>query len=225
MRHMQTLLGYCASFFHSNILKGLFLQRLPPTVQMILAATADWTLTDLALFTDEIIEVTSHTHHDVSLVLGQYWGGLSCDKISVISQIWLETQWLHTEIFFMCRCRRHVGVPGHVIAILLDDHPSSGNTDFHPKLATSATHRAAPSTLRRISCKVYATVRMVRKCQPGTLQATSASRDLSTSGLLLLTDSNGGYKYLIDAGAEVSVLPASSADTTCHPSCNCMLST
>lgn len=51
-------------------------------------------------------------------------------------------------------------------------------------------------------------MRLVGECQPGTAVAASASRDPSTSPLFFLTDLNGGQKYLIDTGAEVSVLPA-----------------
>lgn len=74
---------------------------------------------------------------------------LNCDKIFVISHIWLEAQLLHLETF-MSNWPGHVGVPGHIIAILLDDHPSSGNTGLRPKPAISTPTVLVPSTLRRV---------------------------------------------------------------------------
>lgn len=57
LRHMQSLLGDRASSFDPKLLKELFLKRLPPTVQMILATAASLTLPDLAAHADRIMEV------------------------------------------------------------------------------------------------------------------------------------------------------------------------
>ncbi|XP_064472586.1 uncharacterized protein LOC135387161 [Ornithodoros turicata] len=57
LRHMQTLLGDRAQTFVEALLKELFLQRLPSTMQMILATATNLSLTELALHVDKILEV------------------------------------------------------------------------------------------------------------------------------------------------------------------------
>ncbi|XP_064470083.1 uncharacterized protein LOC135384829 [Ornithodoros turicata] len=57
LRHMQSLLGDRAQTFDEALLKELFLQRLPSTVQMILATATNLSLTELVLHADKILEV------------------------------------------------------------------------------------------------------------------------------------------------------------------------
>ncbi|CAN7938082.1 unnamed protein product, partial [Ixodes hexagonus] len=59
LRQMQALLGERAATFDSQFLKEQFLQRLPPSVQMILATASDLSLPALALHTDKIMEVAN----------------------------------------------------------------------------------------------------------------------------------------------------------------------
>ncbi|CAN7937942.1 unnamed protein product, partial [Ixodes hexagonus] len=59
LRQMQALLGERAATFDSQFLKELFLQRLPPSVQMILATASDLSLPALALHADKIMEVAN----------------------------------------------------------------------------------------------------------------------------------------------------------------------
>lgn len=59
LRHMQALLGARASTFDEQILKELFLQRLPPTVQVLLATAANLPLSQLAAHADAIVDATS----------------------------------------------------------------------------------------------------------------------------------------------------------------------
>lgn len=65
LRHMKTLLGGRAEYFDAGILRELFLQRLPPAVQMILATAEDFSLPELAVYADKIMEVIAH-HPGVS---------------------------------------------------------------------------------------------------------------------------------------------------------------
>lgn len=58
LRHMQNLLGERAVTFDSTLLKQLFLQRLPPTVQMILASASALSLQELAVLADKVMEVS-----------------------------------------------------------------------------------------------------------------------------------------------------------------------
>ncbi|CAN8024473.1 unnamed protein product [Ixodes persulcatus] len=59
LRQMQALLGDRAAAFNSQFVKELFLQRLPPSVQVILATASDLSLPALALHADKIMEVAS----------------------------------------------------------------------------------------------------------------------------------------------------------------------
>ncbi|XP_064470521.1 uncharacterized protein LOC135385244 [Ornithodoros turicata] len=54
---MQSLLGDRAHTFDEALLKERFLQRLPSTVQMILATATNLSLTELPLHADQILEV------------------------------------------------------------------------------------------------------------------------------------------------------------------------
>ncbi|KAM7310284.1 uncharacterized protein ISCGN_007197 [Ixodes scapularis] len=67
LRQMQALLGDRAATFDSQFLKELFLQRLPPSVQMILVTASDLSLPALALHADKIMEVASQ-HPSTSTV-------------------------------------------------------------------------------------------------------------------------------------------------------------
>ena len=60
LRKMQQLLGDKAEAMDPSLLRGLFLQRLPSNVRMILASTAkEASLTDLAEMADRVMEVIS----------------------------------------------------------------------------------------------------------------------------------------------------------------------
>ncbi|XP_064479239.1 uncharacterized protein LOC135392459 [Ornithodoros turicata] len=61
LRHMQNLLGERAVTFDASFLKQLFLQRLPPTVQMILTSASTLSLPELALLADKVMEVAPHS--------------------------------------------------------------------------------------------------------------------------------------------------------------------
>ncbi|XP_064478904.1 uncharacterized protein LOC135392140 [Ornithodoros turicata] len=72
LRHLQGLLGDRASSFDERLLKELFLQRLPTTVQMILATATNLSLSELSLHADKIMEVAPPpvcavaSHHSAS---------------------------------------------------------------------------------------------------------------------------------------------------------------
>lgn len=57
LRHLQSLLGDRAATFDEALLKELLLQRLPPTVQMLLATATNLSASELALHADKIMEV------------------------------------------------------------------------------------------------------------------------------------------------------------------------
>lgn len=61
LRHMQNLLGERAVTFDASFLKQLFLQRLPSTVQMILASASTLSLPELAVLADKVMEVAPHS--------------------------------------------------------------------------------------------------------------------------------------------------------------------
>ncbi|XP_064475435.1 uncharacterized protein LOC135389301 [Ornithodoros turicata] len=61
LRHMQNLLGTRGSTTDEPLLKEMFLQRLPPTVQMLLATATNLPIADLAAHADKIMEVAVPT--------------------------------------------------------------------------------------------------------------------------------------------------------------------
>lgn len=76
LRHMQSLLGTRAATFDEALLKELFLQRLPPTIQMLLATATNLPITELAVHADKIMEVAVPTvatvqTHDASALPSQ----------------------------------------------------------------------------------------------------------------------------------------------------------
>jgi len=84
-----------------------------------------------------------------------------------------------------------------------------------PELLSSnkklATPLLVPPQIRRHSKKVPTTVSKVGKRSGQLLAATSATGH-PTSHLLFLTDNNSECHFLIDTGAEVSVIPPSTID-------------
>ena len=62
LRHMRQLLGDAVTDTDRPLLRELFLQRLPPTVRMVLASNAaDTSLEDIAQLADRIIDVAPST--------------------------------------------------------------------------------------------------------------------------------------------------------------------
>lgn len=59
LRELQSLYGNTAPAMDSTLLKHIFLQRLPPSVQMILATASDLPLPALAARADKILEVAA----------------------------------------------------------------------------------------------------------------------------------------------------------------------
>ncbi|XP_064462469.1 uncharacterized protein LOC135373139 [Ornithodoros turicata] len=59
LRAMQALLADRSASFDEALLRELFLQRLPPTVQMVLTTAASLPLCDLAGLADKVMEVAS----------------------------------------------------------------------------------------------------------------------------------------------------------------------
>ncbi|XP_064474419.1 uncharacterized protein LOC135388657 [Ornithodoros turicata] len=57
--HVRSMHVRCT--FDASFLKQLFLQRLPPTVQMILTSTSTLSLPELALLADKVMEVALHS--------------------------------------------------------------------------------------------------------------------------------------------------------------------
>ncbi|KAL1469957.1 hypothetical protein MTO96_024722 [Rhipicephalus appendiculatus] len=57
LRQIQALLGVRASSFDDVLLKELFIQRLPPMVQMVLTTASELNLSSLAALADKVYEI------------------------------------------------------------------------------------------------------------------------------------------------------------------------
>ncbi|XP_064462468.1 uncharacterized protein LOC135373138 [Ornithodoros turicata] len=71
LRAMQALIGDRAAAFDDSLLRELFMQRLPPQVQMILTTASSLSLSELAQHADKIVEVTGPSVAAVSALSQQ----------------------------------------------------------------------------------------------------------------------------------------------------------
>lgn len=74
-----------------------------------------------------------------------------------------------------------------------------------------------PLTFQCVSAEVHTSLRMDGQREQGTLAARSVSQDPPPSRLFFVLDSHSDRKFLVDTGAEVSVLPASPSDRRSSP--------
>ena len=180
-------MGEKASTTNGSFLHGLFLQRLPSNVCMVLASIADTTsLDELASLAEKIMEVAMPT-----------------SSVSVVSQSQLtsEMERLCTQI---------------------SDLQSSSNNFpyFNDEISPMPVHLVQPQTDLNHTCvgtikSLWMVPRNVMNTAPSRellgqqpLMATGAAGH-QPSHLFYVTDCSTGSQFLVDTGAEVSIVPPS----------------
>ncbi|XP_065067489.1 uncharacterized protein LOC135693039 [Rhopilema esculentum] len=173
LRHMRQLLG--DNTLENNILRQLFLERLPTNVRLILASTADsLPVEQVALLADKILEVatplgiSSLTPTVSALAPTPVTPPIASEVHALRSQV--------EELTFQ------------VQALISRTQPTNSFPGRSRSRSTS------------------------RKRRHQQLRATSSAGLASSSRLFYITDRTTGTRFLVDTGADVSVLPPSSAD-------------
>lgn len=190
LRHMQQLLGEKANTTDAAFLCELFLQRLLSNVRMVLASTPDTgNITELAQLTDKVMEVAAPTVSGIT----------NTDELGQLRQEVAELKAV-------------------LQSLQLTQKPS-----WRRSPSPSPHRQAAPDV-----CWYHAKFGdNARKCKPPCTKAgktpvkiaAAGTTSLLPSRLFFITDSYSSYRFLIDTGAEVSVLPPSRTERK-HPQDN-----
>ncbi len=190
LRRMEQLMGDHAAT-DSAFLRELFLQRLPSQARMVLASTDNSvSLSQLAQLADKILEVA--TPSSVASVDTTSSLASEVEQIRAqVSQLQETIQTLHKPSFTPKRTSSRSSSP----------RPTSPGPQalcwYHQKYGTAA-----------------------KKCKPPcdwvkgtghTLAATGVAGH-SSSRLFFVSDKSSGTRFLVDTGADVSVIPPTQAD-------------
>ncbi|XP_064463413.1 uncharacterized protein LOC135374351 [Ornithodoros turicata] len=225
LRDMQNLLGGRASPFDPALLKELFLQRLPSSVQMILATAATLPLQDLAAHADKIMEVSSPTPVVSAIPTVTPPPALPVCTAPLPQMPAPNTLGQLLESFER--------LSTIVASALVPRNPRPRGRDpsrrRSPSLRRSPQRsREAPPGDRTGYCRCHrrygvqaqhcilpflagTPVQLAGKPSRRPVTAASASTP-DSSRLYFVTDKASGTRFLVDAGAEVSILPAAAAD-------------
>ena len=184
LRRMQQLLGERAETTDSAFLRELFLQRLPGNVRMVLASTSDTTsLENLAQLADKVVEVAAPS---VSAVKNS-----SPQLSSEVDQLRAEVTRLQ-EVVKSLSFKKRPRTP----------------------IRHSPTPRSSPSPTARTLCWYHSKYGdAARKCKPpcdmGSAHTIAATNTVGStpSRLFYVTDRISGLRFLVDTGADVSVVP------------------
>ena len=193
---MQQLLGDKADSTEKSFLRELFLQRLPATVRMVLASTAETVkLDELALLADRIIEVA---------VPAPSVGSVEASRLSD------EVSQLRSEVADLRK--------------LLQSNPRANQR----RRSQSRGRSASPAAPRApdLCWYHYRFGDNAQKCRPpcsrsgntpaSPLMATGVAGQSFVSRLFYVTDRSTSLRFLIDTGAEVSVIPPSRTERQYH---------
>ena len=184
---MQQLLGDRSGINDGSFFRELFLQRLPTNVRMVLAPTNDSIpLDELAQLADKIVEVAAP--HTVSVVHGQ-----SASYDDELDKLRSEVAGLRKLIKSLPQQRSN-----------RPRSPSPARTNSNPNVCWY--HEKFGSS--------------ARKCKPPCRYSANTSTNVAAVNvaeqqihrLFHVTDKTSGVRYLVDTGAEVSVIPPSHAE-------------
>ncbi|CAH8514081.1 unnamed protein product [Dicrocoelium dendriticum] len=202
LREMQQLLG--SSTMDETLLRELWLQRLPENTQAILATVSSVSLTQLADLADRVIE-RSQPQADASKMNAVASQGTSITGLqSTIEALQAQVATLSRQVQQLTMTRRR---------------PSRSKSPF----------KRSQSSNRQASCWYHqrfgtAARKCVKPCnfaeKQGNLGRSVTATDATgqhQSRLIRVRDLTSGTEFLVDTGAEVSVIPRSS-DEVVSPS-------
>ena len=189
LRRMQQLLGDTSGITDRSFIRELFLQQLLANVRMVLASTSDSvSLDNLAQLADKIVEVSAP--QSVSTVCSS---NLSDEVEKLKGQLTNLTQ-LVKSLPFQQKSRTRSPSPAP---------PDSSNVNdttvcwYHQKYGQSARKCKSPCTYS------------------GKSLAAMNSSGQKQGHLFHVVDKSSGLRFLVDTGAEVSVIPPSQTDRKC----------
>ncbi|XP_077560446.1 uncharacterized protein LOC144175217 [Haemaphysalis longicornis] len=218
LRRMTQLLGSRAQAMDGALLRELFLQRLPTNVQMVLAAASSMDLPSLASLADKVMEVAS-TASPIAAVTATPASpaprttpapadeGASASPASVdhlcerLEQLVVAATWRNSSTHSPRPSRRRDRSSSRRRDAVRGRSPTSapGVCVYHRRFGADARHCLLPCSWTGNG--------------PGRpLAATSGSGPIEECRLFHIVDRTTGQKFLVDTGAQVSVLPASRHD-------------
>ncbi|CAH8466172.1 unnamed protein product [Dicrocoelium dendriticum] len=192
LREMQQLLG--SSTMDETLLRELWLQRLPENTQAILATVSSVSLTQLADLADRVIE-RSQPHVDASKMNAVASQGTSITGLqSTIEALQAQVATLSRQVQQLTmNPRRHSRLKSPC------KHSKSNNRQascwYHQRFGTAARKCIKPCNFAE---------------KQGNLGRSITATDATgqhQSRLIRVRDLTSGTEFLIDTGAEVSVLP------------------
>ena len=196
LRRMQQLMGEQTAALDNSFLRQLFLQRLPSYGRMVLASTSATELQEIAQVADKIMDVAtpssvssfrSNTSADIEHLKTEL------TELRRLFESFMSTNKHHGTAPDPSDAHRHITqLPLHLMNRLC-----AGTTNASVTMPRDAVH-LAPS----------------RRERP--LVATNASGQSPNSRLFFISDRNSSYQFLVDTGAEVSLLPPRLLNVT-HP--------
>ncbi|KAH7979301.1 hypothetical protein HPB49_008979 [Dermacentor silvarum] len=190
LRHMQSLLGEGAACFDENILKQLFLQRLPSSVQLLLATTSGLTLR----------APRPQLHNQLRAKSQNY-----VRTYANFANILPPRSVLHaTKARFI----------NNTNLLSISDHSRLPHVPLRPLLAVSKAHPgqfrpAGTITVSVLRQTMHTALRLVGKLEPRLLMATNGSAG-SKSHLFYIADCTSGQRFRV-------VLPTSTTDRNLTP--------
>ncbi|XP_064462765.1 uncharacterized protein LOC135373598 [Ornithodoros turicata] len=186
LRRMRQLLDDQSASVDDALLRELFLQRLPQNVQMVLATAADMTLDQLATLADAVVEVANPAVAAVFPALPPSEPARPQPR-----------QPSQSTIDDLCREFRSLA------ALIAASHASRPGTHLRRQ-----RHDRSGRRTRRSS----STNRSARRQPVGEPLVATNGPGSSPSRLFYVREQASARRYLIDTGAEVSVIPASRTD-------------
>ncbi|XP_064465457.1 uncharacterized protein LOC135377013, partial [Ornithodoros turicata] len=213
LRHMQNLLGTRASTIDEPLLKEMFLQRLPPTVQMLLATATNLPIVDLAAHADKIMEVAVPTIASVKAFDATSPNAMPPIPCTNTAHVNPNQGLPQNAPDSLESLRAEVHQMSSLLAAVLPHQDSP---------AASAPHAPRflllPLVFRRQRTQLSTSLCLAGKPPRESLAATCGSPPSPTpSRLLYITDPASKRRFLVDTGAEVSLLPATRAERLGHP--------
>ncbi|CAH8564643.1 unnamed protein product [Dicrocoelium dendriticum] len=202
LREMQQLLG--SSTMDETLLRELWLQRLPENTQAILATVSSVSLTQLADLADRVIE-RSQPHVDASKMNAVASQGTSITGLqSTIEALQTQVATLSRQVqqLTMDR-RRHSRYKSP--CKLSNSNNRQASCWYHQRFGTAARKCIKPCSFAK---------------KQGNLGRSVTATDATgqhQSRLIRVRDLTSGTEFLVDTGAEVSVIPRSS-DEVVSPS-------